>query len=632
VPIDDVLGMAGDNRGELESVLQHYKADSQKQKYARFLIANMPGHASFEGDAVNTYRKMIDTISGTVRISDINKEWERLTQNTAFGNGNVANDIQKISAKYLIDNIDHASHITQSRLWSKSIDEDLFCKYILPYRVTDEPISDYRETLYQAYQPLIDSITDLNKAFSSVYHYVLKHFSLTTPKYSYTPDALTLHELQAGTCAHRCVYLVCVLRSLGIPATYDYIAAWGNYSQGGHTWVSLVGPEEKTYSIFEKDTLAKQFNLIDGFALQGAGFLNEYPDTVSQRVYLFKTVSTIYRHTYFIPWEDRDIWLSDERPPFFKNIHALNVSGDYGLSGTIEADVSTAAEYAFLYAFASVRNWQPTAFARVKRHRARFEHLGDSVVYLPVIYKDEKHYEPIGYPVLLQSDSQRTLKPDTTQLRTVVVKRKYPLFCQWVKRGNSMVGGRFEGSQTPDFRHPILLHSIASIPLNVIKVDIDVPEVVRYVRYLPPGNTRLSIAETAYFTKDEQGNEQLLQGAPIGERIEKEYIEKAFDRKYSTYTETPLEYFWFGLDLGKKQRVTRIEYCPLNDGNLVEPGTEYELFYWDNQWQSMGRKTAAADSLNYDNVPESALLWLKCHAGGREERIFTYENGEQVWW
>ena len=33
-----------------------------------------------------------------------------------------------------------------------------------------------------------------------------------------------------------------------------------------------------------------------------------------------------------------------------------------------------------------------------------------------------------------------------------------------------------------------------------------------------------------------------------------------------------------------------------------------------------------------DNVPTNALLLLRNHTKGKEERIFTYEGGEQVWW
>jgi hypothetical protein len=87
------------------------------------------------------------------------------------------------------------------------------------------------------------------------------------------------------------------------------------------------------------------------------------------------------------------------------------------------------------------------------------------------------------------------------------------------------------------------------------------------------------------------------------------------------------------LDFGKPVRIGKIDYLPRNDGNCIEPGDEYELFYWNNrQWQSLGRKQAERIRLDYDNCPSNALFLLHNHTKGKEERIFTYENGEQVWW
>ena len=47
---------------------------------------------------------------------------------------------------------------------------------------------------------------------------------------------------------------------------------------------------------------------------------------------------------------------------------------------------------------------------------------------------------------------------------------------------------------------------------------------------------------------------------------------------------------------------------------------------------SLRRKTAGHDTLVYVEVPKNALLWLHNHTQGKEERIFTYENGKQIWW
>ena len=61
-------------------------------------------------------------------------------------------------------------------------------------------------------------------------------------------------------------------------------------------------------------------------------------------------------------------------------------------------------------------------------------------------------------------------------------------------------------------------------------------------------------------------------------------------------------------------------------------GQEYELFYWSDGWQSAGKKTAGHEPLVFDSVPQGCLYWLVATGSDKEERIFTYDNGEQVWW
>ena len=85
-------------------------------------------------------------------------------------------------------------------------------------------------------------------------------------------------------------------------------------------------------------------------------------------------------------------------------------------------------------------------------------------------------------------------------------------------------------------------------------------------------------------------------------------------------------------DLGSQYRLGSMLYVPHNDGNYIEPGDEYELFYHAgvDGWKSLGRQTAVADSLVYDNVPGNAVLWLRDLTKGREEQQFILdEYGEQ---
>lgn len=49
---------------------------------------------------------------------------------------------------------------------------------------------------------------------------------------------------------------------------------------------------------------------------------------------------------------------------------------------------------------------------------------------------------------------------------------------------------------------------------------------------------------------------------------------------------------------------------------------------------SLGKQMGSNETyrLTYNNVPTNALLLLRNLTKGTEERIFTYEKGEQVWW
>lgn len=103
---------------------------------------------------------------------------------------------------------------------------------------------------------------------------------------------------------------------------------------------------------------------------------------------------------------------------------------------------------------------------------------------------------------------------------------------------------------------------------------------------------------------------------------------KAFDGDLSTYMVRTEAVF----DFGTPKTVTEIRFCPRNDTNGIIPGSEYELFYWDDEWISAGRQLATDYHLNYNNMPSGTMYWLRCHTEGREERIFTYENDIQIWW
>ena len=62
-------------------------------------------------------------------------------------------------------------------------------------------------------------------------------------------------------------------------------------------------------------------------------------------------------------------------------------------------------------------------------------------------------------------------------------------------------------------------------------------------------------------------------------------------------------------------------------------GTEYELFYFGKgEWQSLGKATASEGPLSFEHVPTGGLYWIVAEKSREDERIFTIEDGQQVWW
>src|SRR5574344_2237332 len=111
------LRMAGDNRAQLEAVLEHYKEDPEKYAAACYLIENMPEHYSYRGDDIlRYYEKALPILK-----SGKNPEWQRDTlleisdRDFPGLNRNVIPDIEIITSHFLIHNIHIASNQSKER-------------------------------------------------------------------------------------------------------------------------------------------------------------------------------------------------------------------------------------------------------------------------------------------------------------------------------------------------------------------------------------------------------------------------------------------------------------------------------------------------------------------------------------
>lgn len=198
---------------------------------------------------------------------------------------------------------------------------------------------------------------------------------------------------------------------------------------------------------------------------------------------------------------------------------------------------------------------------------------------------------------------------------------------------------RPQAANRADFSDAVTLYRIVDCPFYIQQVEVTPTKSYRYYRFLPAPQFNCSIAEWSLFVQRGEDQVQLKGTIMDSDSADRKELEKAFDDNQVTFYESKGSLnAWIGMDAGKPERLVRMCFSPRGDGNGIIPGYAYELLYFDGGWKSLGSKTAQTEKsdktvvLQFPAVPVGALLWLKCHTEGKEERIFTYQNGKQVWW
>lgn len=136
-------------------------------------------------------------------------------------------DIETIDSAYLCKNIEWSFKVWQEQPWGKHVSFTDFCEYILPHRIGDETLTDWREEIYQKYNPLLDSIRGGASVFTTTAPAELPHVG---PR---------IVQLKSGSCCENSDFVVYVCRALGIPCAIDFMPLRGDENDS-HQWVSFA--------------------------------------------------------------------------------------------------------------------------------------------------------------------------------------------------------------------------------------------------------------------------------------------------------------------------------------------------------------------------------------------------------
>jgi hypothetical protein len=308
---------------------------------------------------------------------------------------------------------------------------------------------------------------------------------------------------------------------------------------------------------------------------------------------------------------------------------------------------------AYLLVFDNTK-WVPVVQSIVHNGYAMFPQIGNNIIYMAGTL-EVGNIQLRGNPFLL--DSAGTVKPiiPSKTTKSITLLRKYShneLLESFIPTLN---GCYFQGSNDSSFADAVTLWKLDKLTsLRTLEKKLNNAS-YQYVRLVFPYIERKheELGGIQFYKMDNTGKNLLLTGEPICSSIaSKTLYTYVFDNDPSTFIQLlnqkyadfkqyydgeslvipDKQLFWIGLKFKDKMNITSLGFSPRSDDNDVNPGESYKLFYWNNGgWMVAGQKTATANSISF-TVPENALYVLKDMDKGKEQRIFLYQNGRQVWY
>jgi hypothetical protein len=389
--IDAVLFMAGDNRSELEQVLKHYSrhpADSLKLRAAEFLVANMPEKYSEYYDA-----PWNDV--ATVRLRWTSSSNKQMVLDTyGLEDPIVKEDVKYITGDYLINNIDMAFKVWQEVPWGKHISFDTFCEEILPYRVTTEPLENWREKALDSFSELYEEFKN-DSSITSVKACIIVNNIL--PRFIMDRDFLPINfsgllATQRGTCENMAALAAFAMRALGIPVTVDCTLKYPN-NDNGHTWNSVCDSSGLHISFMGAES--------------NPGISHEGSNQAKSKVYR----KMFAKQQYIINLNNMPTELQNH--PYLKDV-SLEYDGFVDVEIPVRYPPSDSSGYVYLTTMSSgCAHWNLIGWGQVDSQKIQFSSIGKRVLYLPVYYEN-KIQRPANYPFRLdQNGVVQILEPDT---------------------------------------------------------------------------------------------------------------------------------------------------------------------------------------------------------------------------
>jgi len=403
LPVEEGLVLAGDNRTELEFVLGHFRRanDPQKLAAAEFLIGNMETHGATRIELTDEdgtelgfdARRFPDLSSAQAELDKL----ESAHAGVEFRRTNFDRDLDRITSKYLIENIDLAFEAWRTCPWAQSLSFEVFKQYVLPYRGSNEPLGRWRPDCVAEWADLsrrMEDPTDAREAGKLVRADLNQWIRFSDLYYLHPTDQsyLEMRRSGVGRCEDISNLAAYAMRANAIPVATDYTPWWAT-RDNNHAWEVVL----------------------DGEGHGTAGLSNR--------------PAKVYRKTFAVQTDCLAAQLpaGEEIPRWLNRRNFIDVTDQYVETSTVHLQLADGADHraGYLCVF-NGGEWRAIAGALVQADGSLdFADMGRELCYLPAWFEDDE-LVPAGPPLLLEADGSLSMLAPREDRETVLLEAAAP--------------------------------------------------------------------------------------------------------------------------------------------------------------------------------------------------------------
>ncbi len=610
--VEVALQMAGENRGELEKVLDYFEKTGDKEKISasRYLIKNMPGHKSMRGDYKEYWEeadRLLSVSGGSLSILDSLESLKSKYNSRIYYDF----DLNYISADYLIQDIETAFKQWREGEWARHLTFDDFCEWLLPYTCTDnQPLMNWRDSLSDFARGFIDHLNECDEFIGNPRAAITRVNNKLIPliakqKWVHSGHGFPIYDpsvfvkLPGASCDEYMNNGILIMRSKGIPVGMDYTPQFSDRKYG-HYWNVFPNMRGRT-------TVFTSF-----------GINPDYPH------YAQAKFAKIFRRTY-APNKDYLALLnrnSGKVPRMYDSPFFKDVTSEYQETSDLEIvlkkNVKLRSRDVYIAVFDN-SEWKAVLWGRRRAGKALFKGMGRNITYMVFGYENET-LVPISEPFFVDSFGNVSyIGPSNGTVNETIsfrLYRKYPMFQHVMLTQPSLHGGLLIGSDDKKFSNPDTVSVLPDWELTSGVVPTNQRKAHRYWRFVSDRRALSDMAELYLYEKN---------GGILNVQCNADPLYKMFDGDPLTYFSARREKPEGIIDVGKPVELEHISYIRRGDGNAIVPGDTYRVSWWNGAgWTTHCVVDAEDVYIQINDIPADRLYYIEGLSRGEQNRIFTY--------